>query len=125
MKNINIRAIILGLGVGVLAVVVLTAGAAALMARGAAPLECMDYFTAGILVLSGLVSALAARLGGSAPADGIVVAVGELVVLLGVHFCLGGGPVEGLPVTALALGGGSGAAWLLGQGRGRKRRRRR
>ena len=124
--GIHWRAALLGLGISVVVMTVLTALGAWLMVRGIVPMEWMAYWAAGILVISSLVGGVAARLGGSA-ADSAVAASGELVVLLGLNGVLCGGQMEGLAVTALALAGGSGAAMLLGvnRGRGRKRRRRR
>ena len=124
--GIRWRSALLGLGIGIVTMVALTALGAALMVRGLVGQEWVDYWAALILLASALVGGLAARLGGTA-ADSAVAAVGELVVLMGLNGVLCGGQMEGLAVTALALAGGSGAAMLLGlnRGRGRKRRRRR
>ena len=124
--TIRWRSALLGLGIGMVTMVALTALGAGLMVRGIVSMEWMSYWAAGILVISSLVGGVAARLGGSA-ADSAVAAAGELVVLLGLNGVLCGGQMEGLAVTALALAGGSGAAMLLGvnRGRGRKRRHRR
>lgn len=128
MKRLNWRAAALGCAAGLMAVVVLTAGAAGLMAKGAVGLERMGYFAAGILVASGLVGGLAALIGGGGELDALVSAVGELVVLVGINAVLNGGEMEGFAVTALAVTGGCGAAMLLRMnrrsGHGRRRRRR-
>ena len=118
------RAVLLGLGMGLVTMAALTALGAGLMVRGIVGPEWMDYWSAGILVASALVGGLAARLGGSVLDSGLA-AIGELVVLMGLNAALSGGKMEGLGVTALALAGGSGAATLLGVNRGRGRRRRR
>ena len=124
--GIQWRSALLGLGIAMVTMAALTALGAGLMVRGLVGPEGMDYWAAGILVISALLGGVAARLGGTA-ADSAVAAAGELVVLLGLNGVLCGGQMEGLAVTALALAGGSGAAMLLGlnRGRGRKRRRRR
>ena len=124
--GIRWRSALLGLGIAMVTMAALTALGAGLMVRGLVGPELMDYWAAGILVISALLGGVAARLGGTA-ADSAVAAAGELVVLLGLNGVLCGGQMEGLAVTALALAGGSGAAMLLGlnRGRGRKRRRRR
>ena len=121
------RSVLLGTGIGIVTMVSACAGAAGLMAGGTVGLESMGLFSAGILVVSGLVSGLAALLGGGGAADAVLAALGELVVLFGLNAVLNGGRVEGMAVTILALAGGSGAAILLrlGKGSGRKRRRRR
>jgi hypothetical protein len=121
---IHWRAVLLGLGISVVVMTAMTALGAGLMVRGLVGPEWMDYWAAGILVISALVGGVAARLGGTA-ADSAVAAAGELVVLMGLNGVLCGGQMEGLAVTALALAGGSGAAMLLGLNRGRGRRRRR
>ena len=124
--GIKWRSALLGLGIGIVTMVALTALGAGLMVRGLVGPEWMGYWAALILLASALVGGLAARLGGTA-ADSAVAALGELVVLMALNGVLCGGQMEGLAVTALALAGGSGAAMLLGlnRGRGRKRRRRR
>lgn len=123
---IHWRAVLLGLGIGLVTMAALTALGAGLMVRGLVGPEWMGYWAALILLASALLGGLTARLGGTA-ADSAVAAAGELVVLMGLNGVLCGGQMEGLVVTALALAGGSGAAMLLGlnRGRGRKRRRRR
>ena len=124
--GIQWRSALLGLGIAMVTMAALTALGAGLMVRGLVGPEWMDYWAAGILVISALIGGVAARLGGTA-VDAAIAAAGELVVLLGLNGVLCGGQMEGLAVTALALAGGSGAAMLLGlnRGRGRKRRRRR
>lgn len=125
MMKPNWRAALLGVAGAMMAVVVLTAGAAGLMARGAVDVEYMGYFAAGILVLSGLVGGLAAVAGGGGELDVLLAAVGELVVLFGLNAVLNGGEMEGIGVTVLAVAGGCGAAVLLRMNRGKGRRRRR
>ena len=53
------------------------------MARGAASMESMSWWSAGILLGGGMVCALAARLGGGGEAEGALAASGVLVVLIG------------------------------------------
>lgn len=127
MKKPNWRAAALGIAGAMMTVVVLTAGAAGLMARGIVDVDQMGYFAAGILVLSGLVGGLAAMAGGGGEIDASLAMIGELVVLVGLNAVLNGGEMEGIMVTALAVAGGCGAAVLLrlNRGNGRRRRRRR
>lgn len=125
MMKPNWRAALLGIAGAMMAVVVLTAGAAGLMARGTVDVGYMGYFAAGILVLSGLVGGLAAMVGGGGEIDAALAAVGELVVLFGLNAVLNGGEMEGIGVTVLAVAGGCGAAVLLRMNRGSGRRRRR
>ena len=116
-RPIEWRAAALGAAAGMMTVVTVTAIGAGLMAKGAA----------GILLLSGAVCALAARLGGGGEVEGALSAGGELVVLTALNGVLCGWKMEGVAVTVLALAGGCGAAMLLtmNRGHGRKRRRRR
>ncbi|MBE6950795.1 MAG: hypothetical protein E7451_05595 [Ruminococcaceae bacterium] len=125
--RVSWRAVLLGLGVAMVTVTAVTAIGAGLMARGSLGVEWMDCWSAGILVVSGLLGGLAAMLGGGSAVDAALTAVGELVVLMGLNGVLCGGRMEGFAVTALALAGGCGAAMLLRLNRrsGRKRRRRR
>ena len=126
--SIRWQAVLLGLGVGMIAVICGCAAGAGLMVKGVVDLGTMGLWAAGITVGSGLLGSLAAMLGGGGSVDAALAAAGELVVLFGLNGLLCGGQVEGAAVTALALGGGCGAAMLLkiGQGSGgRKRRRRR
>ena len=125
MKKLNWRAVLLGAAGAMMAVVILTAGAAGLMARGVVDVGYMGYFAAGVLVLSGLVGGLAAMAGGGGEIDAALAAVGELVVLVGLNAVLNGGEMEGIGVTVLAVAGGCGAAVLLRMNRGNCRRRRR
>ena len=131
MKGIKLavrwRAVLLGAGIGTLAMVSACAGAAGLMAGGTVGLDSMGLFAAGILVFSGLAAGLAALLGGGGAADALLAALGVLVVLFGLNGLLCGGQVEGSAAAMLALAGGSGAAILIRmeKGTGRKRRRRR
>lgn len=125
MMKPNWRAALLGIAGAVMAVVVLTAGAAGLMARGVVDVAHMGYFAAGILVASGLVGGLTAVAGGGGEVDALLAAVGELVVLFGLNAVLNGGEMEGIGVTVLAVTGGCGAAVLLRMNRGNGRRRRR
>ena len=128
MKNwkVNWRCVLLGTGMGVLSMVCITAAGAALMANGTVGMELLPHWAAGILVAMGIGGGLTALLGGGTPADAALTAAGELVVLFALNGAVGGGRMEGIGVTMLALGGGCGAAVLLrlGQGRGVKRRRR-
>lgn len=123
----NWRAAALGCAAGMMTVIVMTAGAAGLMAKGVVDVERMGYFAAGILVLSGLVGGLSAMLGGGGEAEALISVIGELVVLTGLNVVLNGGEMEGIVVTVLAVGGGCGAAMLLRMNRrtGHRRRRRR
>ena len=125
--SIRWQAVLLGLGVGMIAVVCGCAAGSGLMATGAVDLGTMGLWAAGITVGSGLLGSLAAMLGGGGAVDAALAAVGELVVLFGLNGLLCGGQVEGATVTALALGGGCGAAMLLrtGKGSGRRNHRRR
>lgn len=125
--DVQWRSVVLGIGTAVMTVVALAAAGAGLMAKGAVGLETMGYWAAGILAASGLLGSLTAMLGGGAALDAVLTAAGELVVLVGLNAVLNGGEMEGFAVTALALGGGCGAAVLLrlGRGGGRRRRRRR
>ncbi len=126
-KKIQIRwrSVLLGAGVGVVALVTACAAVAGLMVNGTVEPDRMGYWAAGILVGSGLLGGLTAMQGGSGPAEAVLAGAGELAVLFGLNVGLHGGQVEGAAVTALALAGGCGAAVLLGQGRGRGRRGRR
>lgn len=125
--SVRWRAVLLGAGIGILAMVSACAGAAGLMAGGTVGPESMGLFAAGILVFSGMAAGLAALLGGGGAADVLLAALGVLVVLFGLNGLLSGGKVEGIAATMLALAGGSGAAILIrmGKGTGRRRRRRR
>ena len=125
--SIRWQAVLLGLGVGMLAVVCGCAAASALLVRGTVDLDTMGLWAAGITVGSGLLGSLAAMLGGGEGADAALATAGMLVVLFGLNALLCGGQVEGAAVTALALGGGCGAAVLLrmGQRTGHRKRRRR
>ena len=126
-RPIEWRAAALGAAAGMMAIVTVTAVGAGMMARGAVGLDTMAWWAAGILILGGMVSALAARLGGGGEVEGAVAAGGVLVVLTALNGVLWGWKMEGAGVTALALAGGCGAAMLLTMNRrsGRKRRRRR
>lgn len=119
------RAVLLGVGTAMVTVTAVTAVGAGLMVRGAVGAEWMEYWSAGILAASGLLGGFAALLGGGSALDAILAAVGELVVLAGLNGVLNGGEMEGFFVTALALGGGCGAALLLHADRGGRRRKRR
>lgn len=123
--RVNWRSCLLGTAIGLLAMVCITAAAAAVMGNGTVDVETMPWWAAGILLAMGLTGGLTALLGGGSPADAALTAVGELVVLFGLNGVLCGGKMEGIWVTMLALGGGCGAAVLLrlGQGRGTRRRR--
>ena len=129
MKGWNIsvrwRSVLLGIGVGVLALLSVCAAAAAMMVRGIVDVETMGLWAAGITVGSGLLGCLSAMLAGGEALDAALVGLGELVVLFGLNGVLCGGEMEGVAVTILALAGGCGAALLLGAGKGRGRRRRR
>ena len=125
--SIRWQAVLLGLGVGMIAVVCGCAAGSGLMAKGAVDLGTMGLWATGITVGSGLLGSLAAMLGGGGAVDAALATVGELVVFFGLNGLLCGGQVEGATVTALALGGGCGAAMLLrtGKGSGRRNHRRR
>lgn len=122
--GIRWRGVLLGLGVGSLTMAVLTALGAWMMIRSISGPEWMGYWAAGVLVTAALVGGLAARMGGG-PVDSALVALGLLVVLVGLNLVLNGGEMEGFGVTCLALAGGSGAAMLLSVNRGGGQRRRR
>ena len=124
-RPIEWRAAALGGAAGMMTVVTVTAIGAGLMAKGAVGLDSMSWWAAGILLLSGAVCALAARLGGGGEVDGALAAGGELVVLTALNGALCGWKMEGIAVTVLTLAGGCGAAMLLTTNRGRHRRRRR
>lgn len=96
------------------------------MAKGTVGLDSMSWWAAGILLASGMVCALASRLGGGGEVEGAMAAGGELVVLLALNGVLCGWKMEGIAVTLLALAGGCGAAMLLTVNRrGRRKSRRR
>ena len=125
--SIRWQSAVLGIGVGMVAVVCGCAAGSALMAKGVADMTTGGLWAAGITVGSGLLGSLAAMLGGGGVMDAALAAAGELVVLFALNSLLCGGQVEGAGVTVLALAGGCGAAMLLrmGQGSGPKKRRRR
>ncbi len=123
--KINWNAAALGAGVGLVALVVLTAAAAGLLAGEGIGLEAMGYLTAGVLVGSSFLGSLTALGGGGGAAGAAAAAGAELVVLAGLNLALNGGRVEGVGVTVLALAGGCGAAVLLSMGRGGRPKRRR
>lgn len=125
-RPIEWRAAALGGAMGMMTVVTICAIGAGLMAKGAMGLESMGWWSVGILLGSGMVCALASRLGGGGEAEGMMAAGGELVVLLALNGVLWGWKMEGVGVTVLALAGGCGAAMLLcGNRRPRRKRRRR
>ena len=122
-RTIEWRAAALGAAAGMMTVVTLCAVGAGLIVRGAVGLDSMGWWAAGILLSSGMVCALAARLGGGGEAEGAMAAGGELVVLLVLNGVLCGWKMEGAGVTVLALAGGCGAALLLGMNRSSRRKR--
>ena len=124
-RPIEWRAAALGAAAGMMTVVMLCAIGAALIAKGAVGLDSMSWWSAGILLSSGMVCTLAARLGGGGEVEGAMAAAGALVVLMGLNGVLCGWKMEGAGVTILALAGGCGAAMLLGMNRGSRRKRRR
>jgi hypothetical protein len=126
-RPIEWRAAALGGAAGLMTVVTVTAIGAGLMAKGAVGLDSMSWWAAGILLFSGAVCTLAARLGGGGEVEGALSAGGELVVLTALNGVLCGWRMEGVAVTVLALAGGCGAAMMLtmNRGHGRKRRKRR
>ena len=124
-RPIEWRAAALGGAAGMMTVVTICAVGAGLMAKGVVGLNSMVWWTVGILSGSGMVCALAARLGGGGEVEGAMAAGGELVVLLALNGVLCGWKMEGAEVTVLALAGGCGAAMLLGMNRGSRRIRRR
>ena len=119
------RAAALGGAAGMMTVVTLCAVGAGLMAKGVVGLGWMDWWSAGILLISGMVCALASRLGGGGEVEGAIAATGVLVVLMVLNGVLCGWKMEGVGVTVLALGGGCGVAMLLGMNRGHRHKRRR
>jgi hypothetical protein len=125
-RSIEWRAAALGGAAGVMTMVTIGAVGAGLMAKGAVAPDSMGWWSAGILLASGMMCALAARLGGGGEVEGAIAAGGELVVLTAPNGVLCGWKMEGVGVTVLALAGGCGAAMLLGGNRsGRRKRRRR
>ena len=125
-RPIEWRAAALGGAAGMMTVVTLCAVVAGLMAKGAVGMESMGWWSVGILLGSGMVCALAARLGGGGEVEASLAAGGELVVLLALNGVLCGWKMEGIGVTVLALAGGCGAAMLLTVNRrGRRKARRR
>ena len=122
--SVNWRATLLGVGIGIVTMSSVCAGAAGLMAGGTVGVESMGLFAAGILAVTGLVGGLGAMLSGGGAVDAVLVALGELVVLFGLNLVLCEGRMEGGGVTLLALTGGSGAAVLLRcrSGNGHRRR---
>ncbi len=119
------RAVVLGSGIGLLTMICTCAAGAALLAGGTVEMEQMGLLAATALILSGAAGCLTALLGGGGPVDGALTAAVELVVLFGLNGVLSGGQMEGVAVTALALGGGCGAAMLLRLGKGNGSRHRR
>lgn len=124
-RPIEWRAAVLGAAAGMMTVVTLCAVGAGLMAKGAVGLDSQVWWSVGILIGSGVVCSLAARLGGGGEVEGALAAGGELVVLLVLNGVLCGWKMEGAGVTVLALAGGCGAAMLLSMKRGHRRKRRR
>ncbi len=124
-RHIEWRAAALGAAAGIMTVVMICAVGAGLMVKGAVGLDSMGWWSAGILIGSGMVCGLAARLGGGGEVEGAMAAGGELVVLLALNGVLCGWKMEGVGVTVLALAGGCGAAMLLGMNRSSRRKRRR
>ncbi len=127
MMRWNVRAVLLGTGMGVLMMIVGAAVVAAGMVRGVLSLEAMSYWAAGLLVLGGAMGGLSALLGGGTAVDGGLTLAGMTVVLFALNAGLNGGQMEGIGYSVLALCGGGGAALLLKcrKGRGRRTRRRR
>ncbi len=124
MKEVNIRGVILGTGIGGVWMVVAAAAVAGGMSRGLLGLDGINYWAAVILVTTGAAAALGAMIGGGSRMDGVLAGAGEAVVLLGLNFVLNGGQMEGLPLSLLAIAGGCGGALLLSAGRRRGRGRR-
>ena len=125
-RPIEWRDAVLGAAAGMMMVVTLCAIGAGLMANGTVGLDSMSWWAAGILLVSGMVCALASRLGGGGEVEGAMAAGGELVVLLALNGVLCGWKMEGIGVTVLALAGGCGAAMLMTVNRrGRRKSRRR
>lgn len=120
------RSALLGMGVGVVSMICASAAGAGMMAKGAADMTHMDIWAVGILVGSALCGVLTAMCADGGMWEGVLAALGELVVLLALNAVLNGGEMEGFVVTTLALTGGCGGAMLLclGKGSGRKRRHR-
>lgn len=124
LEQLDRRKILLGLGVALVAAVLVAALWAWLIGSEVLALEQMNYGAALALLLA---SFLGAHCAGSAE-NGAVVGVGLLLVLLGLNAGVFGAAVEGLTVTAGVIFGGCGASALLrmgGTGRKRSRRRRR
>ena len=124
-RPVQWRAAALGGAAGMMTVVTVCAIGAGLMAKGVVGLGWMDLWSVGILLAGGMVCALAARLGGGGEVEGAMAAMGVLVVLTALNGVLCGWKMEGIGVTLLALGGGCGAAMLLGMNRGHRRKHRR
>ena len=121
------RAAVLGGTAGMMTLVTVAAIGAGLMAKGAVGLDSMNWWAVGILLSSGMVCSLVARIGSGGEVEGALGAGGVLVVLTVLNGVFWGWKMEGAAVTVLALAGGCGASMLLlmNRKRGRKRRRRR
>ena len=124
-RPIEWRAAALGAAAGMMTVVTLCAIGAGLMAKGAVGMDSIGWWSVGILIGSGMVCTLAARIGGGGEVEAALSAGGELVVLLALNGVLCDWKMEGIGVTVLALTGGCGAAMLLGRNRGKRRKHRR
>ena len=122
--SVNWRATLLGVGIGIVTMSSVCAGAAGLMAGGKVEVESMGLIAAGILAMTGLIGGVGTMLSGGGVVDAILTALGEQVVLFGLNLVLCEGRMEGVGVTLLALTGGSGAAVLLRcrSGNGHRRR---
>ncbi len=124
-RAIEWRAAVLGVAAGMMTVVTVCAVGAGLISKGVVGLAWLDYWSVGILIVSGMICTLVAMLGGGGEVEGAMAAMGVLVVLTALNGVLCGWKMEGIGVTLLALGGGCGAAMLLGMNRGHRRKRRR
>ena len=125
MGNADWKRIALGAGVSLGSTLGMSALFAWMMLREAVAYEWMNYLAVLTLLLSSFAGAVAARdgleYGMGAPAAGLL----YWIMLLGINGICFAGSLSGAGACALAILGGSGAAWLLAGRSGGKRRRRR
>ncbi len=116
---------LLGLGVGLLVMLTLTALAAWSMERAWIDLGWMGYLAAGILLTASFVGALTAGASQGRFWNAGVFALGMWGTLLLMHITLFEGDLSGIWAGVAAVLGGSGAAMLTGWKGGRRRGKRR
>lgn len=114
------RKALMGTAGGFLTMLISIALVAGMVSREAVGIAWINGSAPVVLIVSSFV---AAKLAGELM-DAAAAVLGELVVLFALNWLLFDGIMEGIGVTALALLGGFGAAFLL-RGKGRKRLRRR